>query len=275
MNSTIFFDAHCHLAATAYGRAGSLAVGDGIGGMVCCGTSPADWTVLQRAATAADGVTPAYGLHPWFVQGDAGADAAATGTLAALLAAEPLAAVGEIGLDFAVRDGAPPERQRAVLAAQLGLAQRFGRVAIIHCVRAWGALVETLDAVGPLPRGFVLHAYGGSAEMVKPLARLGAFFSFKASGEMLGPKAAARMKAVPPERLLLESDLHLGLEGVDAAVQQERLIGVAAPLAKATGRTIEQVAQQTVANARRCFAAELRDSHSHYGLKACGEQAEA
>ncbi len=252
MNSTDFFDAHCHWHAAAGGGAGFLGCGDGIGGMVCCGTSPDDWASLQRAATGVPGVIPAYGLHPWFVPGEEGVEAALD-TLAVLLAADPQAAVGEIGLDFARHDGASSARQQALLEAQLRLAQRLGRIAIIHCVRAWRALVDTLSAVGPLPRGFVLHAYGGSAEMVVPLARLGAFFSFKAGGDTPSLKTDARMQAVPPERLLLESDLYLAKDGADDAVQYHRLDRVAVQLAAATGMTPPQAATLTTANARRCF----------------------
>lgn len=253
MNSTVFFDAHCHWAATTYGGAGSLVSGEGVEGMVCCGTSPDDWGLIQQAAAETTAVIPAYGLHPWFVPFDVEKDAAVLDRLAALLEADPQAAVGEIGLDFARREGASHERQRAWLLAQLRLAQRFRRVAIIHCVHAWGALVETLEEAGPLPRGCVLHAYAGSAEMVTQLARFDAFFSFKAGGDTPGPKVPARMGAVPPGRLLLESDLHLGREGEGGGLQLQRLNDVAAQLAAATGITREQVARLTAENARRCF----------------------
>ena len=221
--------------------------------MVCCGTSPADWVAVQQAVADLPDAIPAYGLHPWCVPSDAAGDADVRDRLAALLEADPAAAVGEIGLDFARHDGASHERQCALLLQQLQLAQRFGRVAIIHCVRAWGALVDTLKAAGPLPRGCVLHAYAGSAEMVTQLARYEAFFSFKTGGATPGPKALARIRAVPADRLLLESDLHMGGDAADAAEQQKRLQAVAGELAVATGKTREHVARLTAGNARRCF----------------------
>ena len=52
-----------------------------------------------------------------------------------------------------------------------------------------------------------MHAYGGSAEVVQPLTRLGAFFSF--GGSVLGQnrlRARAALQAVPLDRLLLETD---------------------------------------------------------------------
>jgi TatD DNase family protein len=254
MNSNAFFDAHCHLRVMTGDDAVKPVCDMAICAMVCCGTSPADWEIVQQVADGAGttAVIPAYGLHPWFLPSDAGADAALLARLSVLLEADPRAAVGEIGLDFARSEGVTRVRQRALLVAQLALAQRLGRVAIIHCVRAWGALVKTLEAVGPLPRGFVLHAYAGSADMVPPLARLGAFFSFTAIAAPLVPKAAVGIRAVPPERLLLESDLHLGAR-TSCAAQRQRLDAVAGQLATATGMTLEHVIRLTADNARRCF----------------------
>jgi len=244
MNSALYFDAHCHLAASAASDCTR---------MVCCGTSPDDWDRLRLGLAGCPGSIPAYGVHPWFVPETGEADSAVSDALNALLLADARAAVGEVGLDFARRDGASRVRQRDVLMRQLQLARRHERVAVIHCVRAWGALLETLEAAPPLPRGFVLHAFGGSAELVVPLARLGAYFSFKAGDEPLSRRAAARMQAVPGDRLLLESDLFPGRDGADAALQLQRLDAVAVQLAAATGMTREQVARLTADNAHRCF----------------------
>src|SRR5690606_5604601 len=62
------------------------------------------------------------------------------------------------------------------------------------------------DVPGPA-RGFILHSYGGSAELVEPLARLGAHFSFP--GYFLHVRKARQREAfrrVPPDRLLAETD---------------------------------------------------------------------
>lgn len=60
----------------------------------------------------------------------------------------------------------------------------------------------------PLPaRGFLLHAYGGSKELVPQFTKLGAYFSF--AGYFLHEKkqkVREAFEAVPPDRLLLETD---------------------------------------------------------------------
>ena len=77
----------------------------------------------------------------------------------------------------------------------------------IHCLQAWGRLLEVLRD-GPRPRcGFLLHSYGGPREMIAPLAALGAYFSFP--GYFAHDRKARQREAfkhVPPDRLLIETD---------------------------------------------------------------------
>ena len=56
-------------------------------------------------------------------------------------------------------------------------------------------------------RGFLLHSYGGSAEMIALLAKLGAYFSFPGYyiREAQGRQREAFTQA-PPDRLLIETD---------------------------------------------------------------------
>jgi TatD DNase family protein len=137
-----------------------------------------------------------------------------------VLRADPTAGVGEIGLDRWIVDGikpgdpriaglrvAPLEEQGEVFGAQLALAAELNRAASIHCVQAFGALLALLQKTPRPARGFLLHGYGGPAEMVRPFADLGAYFSFNV--ELLGPRQAARLanfKTIPANRLLVETD---------------------------------------------------------------------
>jgi TatD DNase family protein len=181
------------------------------------GTNEHDWPVVAGLARQHPWVWPSFGLHPW----DCGHRTA--GWQAALrtqLAAQPHAPVGEIGLDRWILDRARPDdprlaglrrapldEQLEVFAWQLALAADLGRAVSIHCLMAFGPLLDALNAT-PLPaRGFLLHAYGGPAEMVRPFADLGAYFSF--NGAFLEPRHAAKCAAfrqVPADRLLVETD---------------------------------------------------------------------
>jgi TatD DNase family protein len=167
------------------------------------GTSELDWPAVREWAARRPWVVPAFGLHPWYVQTRSPQWREA---LVCALDQTPGAVIGEIGLDRWV-EGFDLPAQLEVFEAQLALAAERNLPASIHCLKAWGALEERLCRGGRPACGFLLHSYGGPAEMVAPLASLGAYFSF--SPYFLHPrKAAARevFQQVPLDRLLVETD---------------------------------------------------------------------
>ena len=202
---TTYFDAHSHLQEYASTReldaALEAAKATGVKTVLCNGTSPGDWARVAELAAAAPGViVPFFGLHPWFIkEGPPGWLEGLEGFLTGLPSG-----VGEIGLDGG-KNGTDMARQEGVFRAQLGLAKKLGRPACIHCVKAWGRMLEILKEDRPGP--FMLHSYGGPAEMVPALAELGGYFSF--SGAILDPKREKLRRALlatPPERLLFETE---------------------------------------------------------------------
>jgi TatD DNase family protein len=181
------------------------------------GTCEADWPAVSALAGRFPWVYPSYGLHPW----DAGNRADGWfDRLKERLAAEPHAAIGEIGLDRWILDSARPddprlaglrraplEEQGEVFIKQLSLAAAENRPATIHCLQAFGALEGLLRHVNTPARGFLLHAYGGPVEMVGKFADYGAYFSF--NGSFLDPRHAAKretFRRIPVDRLLVETD---------------------------------------------------------------------
>ena len=175
----------------------------GVIGTVVNGTCGEDWPAVANLAATHAWVLPSFGLHPWFV---ATRTADWLEKLRAQLEAHPQAGVGEIGLDRWI-EGHDEAAQTEVFTAQLALTAELNRVATIHCIRAWGALAETLST-HPLPaRGFLIHAYGGSLEMMREFAKLGGYFSFNAY--FLHERKAAHRAVfaqVPLDRLLIETD---------------------------------------------------------------------
>ncbi|HRY50475.1 MAG TPA: TatD family hydrolase [Candidatus Paceibacterota bacterium] len=174
----------------------------GIRFLVCNGSSEADWPRVAALARQHREIIPCFGLHPWYVgrrsmQWDR--------ALEDRLTASP-AGVGEIGLDRWIE----PRDERAqeeVFRRQMALARQLNRPAMIHCLQAWGWLMEVLRSEQPPDAGFLIHAYGGSVELIKPLADLGAYFSF--AGSVLREKKTRQreaLKRIPRDRLLLETD---------------------------------------------------------------------
>jgi len=126
--------------------------------------------------------------------------------LRARLEADPRASVGEIGLDKWI-EGHDLERQQQVFRRQLEIACEFARPVTIHCLHAWGPLLETLQAFGELPPGVLLHSPGASAEVVRQLAEMGCYFSVSGYfGDMRKKKYREALAAFPLDRLLIETD---------------------------------------------------------------------
>ena len=134
---------------------------------------------------------PSYGLHPWHV-GNAGPHW--RDTLRRTLDATPHAAIGEIGLDRWILHRARPDdarlaglrrapfvEQQEAFTWQLALAAERNLPVTIHGLDAWSPLLEVLRATPRPARGFLLHAYSGSAELAREFAALGAYFSFNGS----------------------------------------------------------------------------------------------
>jgi len=174
----------------------------GIRRLVVNGTGPHDWDAVERLAATYPEVIPSFGLHPWKVGTEP------QGWLEDLedrLLRHPAGGVGEIGLDRWIR-GHDLERQKIAFLAQLKLAERLGRALSIHCLQAWGSLLEILQKHSPRV-GLLLHSYGGPAEMVERFVELGAFFSL--SGYFFQPGKSGKLAVfdeVPRDRLLLETD---------------------------------------------------------------------
>lgn len=167
------------------------------------GTSESDWTSVSELAARHPWIIPSFGLHPWQVKDRS---PRWLQSLETTLLAHPTAAVGEIGLDRWIQDP-DLDAQKECFAAQLDLARRLDRPCTIHCLKAWGLLDDALHAVDPPPRGFLLHSYSGSREMIPMWIELGAYFSI--SPYFTHERKSAQrdtFRQIPLDRLLIETD---------------------------------------------------------------------
>lgn len=189
----------------------------GLTAAVVNGTHPDDWPRVAGLARRFPWVRPSYGLHPWQC-GRRPPDWREQ--FETRLGAEPGAQVGEIGIDRWILESARPndprladtarapfDEQMEVFRWQLEWAGRHDRVATIHCLQAWGPLLEVLEEATRPSRGVLLHAYGGSGPMAARFARFGAYFSYSPS--FLDPRnrrQQAVFRELPADRLLVETD---------------------------------------------------------------------
>ena len=200
------YDAHNHLQDDRFaGRQGELLAAceqAGIARMVVNGACESDWPQVLALAREHKMVLPSFGYHPWHVH-ERTPDWLKS--LERFLDAVP-GAVGEIGLDRWKPDLAYAGQEELFLA-QLGIAAERNLPVSIHCLQAWGRLHELLRDHPRPPRGVVLHSFGGPAEMIPALAKLGAYFSFP--GYFLNERKLRQrvtFKDVPQDRLLVETD---------------------------------------------------------------------
>jgi TatD DNase family protein len=241
------FDSHCHLqddrllpeVDAVLGRAAAA----GVIRMVCCGSSEEDWRRVLDLSKRYEAVIPAFGVHPWYVDGctDGWFE-----RLEQLLQENPTAAVGEIGLDHALEER-NDELQLSVFYRQLQLAHRLGRPASIHCRRAWGSLAGLLRREPEIARGCVIHSYSGPAELVEELQRHGLLLSF--SGSITHERNRRARKAVVKvarEHLLLETDSpDIPPEGHSGPNEPCTITQVAATVAELRVVPVEQVAEDS------------------------------
>ncbi len=175
----------------------------GVERMAVKGCCEADWPKVIEIMNRYPQTYMAFGLHPWFI---GGRSSQCFQVLEELLTTYPQATIGEIGIDHALENRNDAD-QEAVFMIQLEMARKFDRPVTIHCRRAWARLIELLDQFGTLPRGMLIHCFGGSAEMAAALVERGAYISF--SGSITRPsaqQAGAALGAVPSDRLLIETD---------------------------------------------------------------------
>lgn len=200
-------DAHCHLQvpelAPHLQECWTKLPALGISKFVVNGTSETDWPAVAALARSKSSVMPCFGLHPWFIKTRS---SQWLQILESFLDAHPQAGVGEIGLDRWVADH-DFDDQLDVFRAQIATASARNLPTTIHCIQAWGALQQELSTLALPARGLLIHAYGGSSEMVPDFVSKGCYFSFSPS--FLHPRKLAQREVfakIPLDRLLIETD---------------------------------------------------------------------
>ena len=200
-----FYDAHNHLQDGRFIDRSSIvtdAARVGIARMVVNGSCEEDWPAVRELAQQFPQVLPSFGYHPWYLH-ERSVDWRQR--LIETLDSTP-SVIGEIGLDRWKPD-LPYAGQEEAFTWQLQLAVQRDCTASIHCLQAWGRMHDLLRDNPRPERGFLLHSYGGSKEMVEPLRKLGAYFSFP--GYFMHERKQRQreaFRAVPLDRLLIETD---------------------------------------------------------------------
>ncbi len=221
-----YIDAHCHILSDE-----SIwpAVACGVGQFVVNATTPDDWGKIVEVSNRDNRICGAIGVHPWYVSG--WNDGVET-QMSELLKNNPRLMIGEIGLD---KNHPDLDLQESVFMRQLQIAHDFGRIAHIHCVGAWGKMMDILRG-RDLPPAMVFHCFSGAPELAPELVKLGAFFSF---GCGICDEKHIKMRdvvaSVPENRILVESDAPDG-------AMPDKIPEIVAEIAKLRNVEFEQMA---------------------------------
>jgi TatD DNase family protein len=247
-------DTHCHLDIEQFDadREEVLvrARKNGVTDLVIPAVTADRWDGLLALCMGDPGLHPALGLHPVYLEQHGENDLE---KLPDAIAASRPVAIGEIGLDFALRD-LDRKRQVDLLERQLDIAEAFALPVILHVRKAHDDIIRLLKKRS-LPGGTV-HAFNGSIQQAETYIAMGFKLGF---GGMLTFERSNKLrrlaKALPASALVLETDAP---DLTVASHQGERnspeyLPEVLTALADVREESREEVAASTSANAREVF----------------------
>jgi TatD DNase family protein len=171
--------------------------------------------------------------------------------------------VGETGLDYHY-DLSPRDIQRQRFGELIDLAAEVGKPVVCHIrdgdgdgdPRAHDDARRILTEHGILDRvGGIVHCFTGTPEDAAAYVALGMYVSFSGIVTFKGASAEPirqAVRAVPPDRLLIETDCPY-LAPVPMRGKRNEpafLVHTAAVVAREAGMSVEELARRTVANTR-------------------------
>jgi TatD DNase family protein len=146
------------------------------------------------------GMTFTAGIHPWYL--DEGNRNDLLEFVRSVSGDSNLAAIGEAGFDKL--RGPSIDLQRTTFEEQAVLAKVMRKPLVIHCVRSWDELLAVYKRVKPeIP--WMIHGFRGRKELASQLLSCGMYLSFWFDF-IVRPEATELVKAVPKERIFLETD---------------------------------------------------------------------
>ena len=243
-----FVDMHCHLDLMANGpEVASEAAAIELG-ILNASVAPRDYLAARDAYRNSPTVRCAAGLHPWWID-DGTCDDADVDILVRELEHTPF--VGEIGLDYGKRHGGSAEAQRAAFDRIVRTCAEHpfpGRVLTIHAVHAANEVLDVLERYD-LPRtaACIIHWFSGTSNELSLARSLGCLFSVN---EFMLQTRRGREYArqIPPDRLLLETDLPADRGPGSAKALAASLERTLAAIAELKGVDTAQLGQQVCAH---------------------------
>jgi TatD DNase family protein len=252
-----FVDTHCHLYDEAFDADRTQALQRAIDAGVTTMLLPdIDSTSTEHLDTLYNQYPNHFhrmaGLHPTSVKEDFEAELA---HVRKRLETGSFVAVGEIGMDL-YWDRTYEEQQREVLRRQMRWAEEYNLPVALHIRKAHNEVFGLLRDLNRSSYRGVMHCFGGSLQEAWRAIEMGFMLGIGGVVTFKNATMAEVAKAVPLDRLLLETDApylspvpHRGERNESSYIPL-----IAQKIADLRGISIDEVAEQTTANAQMLFS---------------------
>ncbi len=229
------------------------------------GVSVSQWSKAAAICDAHNGIYYSVGLHPFWIKAFSAVENISVQQLDALreellraATAKKCVAIGECGLDKFIET--PLHAQQQILTLHLDISSELSLPIIIHCRKAHNEMINYLQDYkkkNKLERGGVIHAFSGSIELALQYVELGFYLGI--GGTITYERANKTRHAatlLPLESILLETDSpDMPLAGKQGERNSPQYIPeIAQILADIRDDSLNNIAQQTTANAKKLFS---------------------
>ena len=224
----------------------------GVVAQVLPGVTRSGWDRILRLSETEEDFFPAIGLHPMYLSHHGKSD---LHELQQQALAGHLVAIGEIGLDYYVKD-ANRSAQQELFEAQLGIASKAALPVLLHVRKAHDQVQATLRRLH-FKGGGIVHAFSGSLQQAEQYIKLG--FLISVCGTITYDRATrirSVATALPLNSLVLETDspdippvTHYGERNSPGYLAE-----IVQSLALLRGQAVKRIAEETSNNARTVLA---------------------
>jgi len=252
----MLFDSHAHYDDERFNEDRDIVLKSvyesGVGYVLNAASDVASIDSTLELSEKYDFVYAAIGIHPHNVEK---AETGVLDRIAELSKRPKVVAIGEIGLDY-YYDFSPRELQKKWLIMQIGLAKDLKLPIIVHNRDSHQDILDIVKSENAKKTGGVFHMFSGSVEMAEIL--LDNNFYISVGGVVTfnnAKKIVDVVKAVPPDRLLVETDCPYMTPVPFRGRRNDStyMINTVRKIAEIKGMEVERIIEITTKNAKDLF----------------------
>lgn len=250
------FDTHAHLSddilAAEIDSITESLISEGVGNIIEIGFDVDSSIEAIKLANRYPYIYAAVGIHPQASETTNDEDYV---RIMELSREDKVVAIGEIGLDY--HYDYDKNAQKSVFIRQIEIANELKLPIIIHLRDAYEEMEYILKSyASKINSGILFHCYSGSREMMKRFEFLDPYYAFGGAITFKNANKGDIVRAVPTQRLLLETDCPYMTPVPFRGKPNSPLYlkYTASKMAELLETDVEKIAEITTANAKRFFS---------------------